>query len=90
MGCANKSSVRFVQDGRKKAVRPQCQSNSETCLELLHRWGSMTPLRQFHGVPADVIRKAEGKQFVSHPSPCLPRLCLDFRIISLGTAILIL
>ena len=27
-------------------------------------WGSMTPLRQFKGVPAEVIRKAEGKQFV--------------------------
>jgi hypothetical protein len=27
----------------------------------------MTPLRQFKGVPADVVRKAEGKQFVSHP-----------------------
>lgn len=26
-------------------------------------WGSMTPLRQFRGVPAEVIRKAEGKQF---------------------------
>ncbi|KAG6830759.1 hypothetical protein H0H92_014840 [Tricholoma furcatifolium] len=25
-------------------------------------WGSMTPLRQFKGVPADVMRKAEGKQ----------------------------
>lgn len=25
----------------------------------------MTPLRQFRGVPADIIRKAEGKQFVS-------------------------
>jgi len=25
----------------------------------------MTPLRQFKGVPTDVIRKAEGKQFVS-------------------------
>lgn len=24
----------------------------------------MTPLRQFKGVPADVVRKAEGKQFV--------------------------
>lgn len=30
----------------------------------------MTPLRQFRGVPADVIRKAEGKQFVS-PLRCL-------------------
>lgn len=27
----------------------------------------MTPLRQFKGVPQEVIRKAEGKQFV-----CLP------------------
>jgi hypothetical protein len=26
----------------------------------------MTPLRQFKGVPKDVVRKAEGKQFVSH------------------------
>ncbi|KAJ8517086.1 hypothetical protein ONZ45_g5700 [Pleurotus djamor] len=26
-------------------------------------WKSMTPLRQFKGVPADVVRKAEGKQF---------------------------
>jgi len=25
----------------------------------------MTPLRQFKGVPTDMIRKAEGKQFVS-------------------------
>jgi len=25
----------------------------------------MTPLRQFKGVPTEVIRKAEGKQFVS-------------------------
>lgn len=28
-------------------------------------WGSMTPLRQFKGVPGEVVRKAEGKQFVS-------------------------
>ena len=32
---------------------------------LLPRWASMTPLRQFKGVPAEVTRKAEGKQFVS-------------------------
>lgn len=25
----------------------------------------MTPLRQFKGVPPEIIRKAEGKQFVS-------------------------
>jgi hypothetical protein len=34
------------------------------------RWGSMTPLRQFKGVPSEVIRKAEAKQFVSGPAPC--------------------
>jgi hypothetical protein len=28
-------------------------------------WSSMTPLRQFRGVPTEVVRKAEGKQFVS-------------------------
>lgn len=26
-------------------------------------WGSMTPLRQFKGVPTDVIRRAERKEF---------------------------
>ncbi|KAI0070649.1 Sec63-domain-containing protein [Panus rudis PR-1116 ss-1] len=26
-------------------------------------WGAMTPLRQFRGVPGDIIRKAESKQF---------------------------
>lgn len=34
-------------------------------LILIIRWGSMTPLRQFKGVPQEVVRKAEGKQFVS-------------------------
>ena len=29
----------------------------------------MVPLRQFKGVPQEVIRKAEGKQFVSRPLP---------------------
>jgi hypothetical protein len=33
-----------------------------------YRWGSMTPLRQFKGVPQEVIRKAEAKQFVSASS----------------------
>lgn len=27
----------------------------------------MTPLRQFKGVPQEVVRKAEGKQFVRIP-----------------------
>lgn len=31
----------------------------------------MTPLRQFDKVPADVIRKAEGKQFVSQSHHCI-------------------
>ena len=43
---------------------------ARACLDLCkmaekRMWGSMTPLRQFKGVPAEVIRKAEGKQFVS-------------------------
>ena len=38
------------------------------------RWGSMAPLRQFKGVPTEVIRKAEGKQFVS--DICLPTVLL--------------
>ena len=36
----------------------------------LLRWGSMTPLRQFKGVPAEVVRKAESKQFVR--AACFP------------------
>ncbi|KAJ3846706.1 Sec63 Brl domain-containing protein [Lentinula lateritia] len=41
---------------------------AKACLELCkmvekRMWGSMTPLRQFKGVPQEVIRKAEGKQF---------------------------
>ena len=38
----------------------------EMCKMVERRmWSSMTPLRQFKGLQADVIRKAEGKQFVS-------------------------
>ncbi|KAJ3992635.1 putative RNA helicase [Lentinula boryana] len=41
---------------------------AKACLDLCkmvekRMWGSMTPLRQFKGVPNEVIRKAEGKQF---------------------------
>lgn len=41
---------------------------AKDCLSLCkmverRMWGSMTPLRQFKGVPAEVVRKAEGKQF---------------------------
>jgi pre-mRNA-splicing helicase BRR2 len=37
----------------------------------VYRWASMTPLRQFKGVPGEVIRKAEGKQFVSDDLSCM-------------------
>ena len=55
---------------------------------IVSRWGSMTPLRQFKGVPTEVIRKAEGKQFVSglHSNIVRP-LILVFN--SHGTVILI-
>ena len=34
-------------------------------------WASMTPLRQFTGIQADIVRKAEAKQFVSFATmPC--------------------
>ena len=55
-----------MQDGREKDVRPFYLRN--LCIAftfLLVGWASMTPLRQFKGVPAEVIRKAEGKQFVT-------------------------
>ena len=35
----------------------------------IYRWSSMTPLRQFKGVPPEIVRKAEGKQFVSFGQP---------------------
>ena len=42
---------------------------AKACLDLCkmvekRMWGSMTPLRQFPDVHPQVIRKAEGKQFV--------------------------
>jgi len=48
------------------------------------RWGSMTPLRQFKGVPAGVIRKAEGKQFVSDRCPPIVSLLTMTVFHSLG------
>jgi pre-mRNA-splicing helicase BRR2 len=44
-------------------------------------WGSMTPLRQFKGVPTEVIRKAEGKQFVSFSADITTRNILICRIV---------
>ena len=55
-----------MQDGREKDVRPFYLRDLHVAFTLLlPRWASMTPLRQFKGVPAEVIRKVEGKQFVS-------------------------
>ena len=47
----------------------------------------MTPLHQFKGVPADVIRKAEGKQFVSNA--VFRFLCVHNSVLSLGIGALI-
>ena len=38
-------------------------------------WGSMTPLRQSKGVPNEVVRNAEGEQFVSTCSAPMCDLC---------------
>jgi pre-mRNA-splicing helicase BRR2 len=54
-----------------------------------NRWGSMTPLRQFKGVPTDVIRKAEGKQFVSRSIRVLLFLKMIDSCYSPGTVTLI-
>ncbi len=52
-------------------------------------WGSMTPLRQFKRVPADVLRKAEGKQFVCfYPHSLVSQSVLTTsNFCSLGTVI---
>ena len=49
----------------------------------------MTPLRQFKGVPAEVIRKAEGKQFVSNTCPPIVSLLTMAVFHSLGIVTLI-
>ena len=61
-----------MQDGREKDVRPfRLRVLDIAYLLPVCRWASMTPLRQFKGVPAEVIRKAEGKQFVSDDFVCM-------------------
>jgi hypothetical protein len=49
----------------------------------------MTPLRQYKGVPAEVIRKAEGKQFVSDICPHIVSLLTMPVFHSLGIVTLI-
>ena len=71
MGCSGQSSSQPVQDGREKNVRPFYLRDLRIAFTfLLARWASMTPLRLFKGVPAEIIRKAEGKQFVSDDFVC--------------------
>ena len=64
MGCTGPGVSCAVQDGRAANVSLGL-TTILSCLTNGIRWGSMTPLRQFKGVPQEVIRKAEGKQFVS-------------------------
>lgn len=45
----------------------------------------MTPLRQFRGVPQEVIRKAEGKQFVSFSFNKIILLPLSAVLLALGS-----
>jgi len=73
MGCSGQSSSQPVQDGREKNVRPFDPRHLDIAYlhPPLYRWASMTPLRQFKGVPAEVVRKAEGKQFVSGGLVCM-------------------
>jgi hypothetical protein len=44
----------------------------------------MTPLRQFKGIPTEVVRKAEGKQFVSIISFCIFAFLTSHLTLSLG------
>ncbi|KAF8886795.1 putative RNA helicase [Infundibulicybe gibba] len=56
----------FVQQSAGRILRWAVPAKAalDLCKMVEKRmWGSMTPLRQFKGVPADVVRKAEGKQF---------------------------
>ncbi|KAG2058635.1 DNA polymerase theta/eta [Suillus hirtellus] len=56
-GFALVADMVFVQQSAGRILRAMF----EICLK--RGWGSMTPLRQFKGVPQEVIRKAEVKQF---------------------------
>ncbi|KAG6370453.1 hypothetical protein JVT61DRAFT_12075 [Boletus reticuloceps] len=53
----------IVPDGQAMNVSPSISVLVLSCLTDGIRWGSMMPLRQFKGVPQEVIRKAEGKHF---------------------------
>jgi hypothetical protein len=48
------------------------------------RWRAMIPLRQFKGVPSEVVRKAEGKQFVS-PLIIIVGLIIDLLSLAVGS-----
>ena len=84
VGLFPKSLPRSVQDGANVGINPLPLL---LLLNRLLRWGSMTPLCQFKGVPQEVVHKAEGKQFVSHTTLICDTLLTLFR--SPGTYVLI-
>ncbi|KAF8417097.1 Sec63 domain-containing protein, partial [Boletus edulis BED1] len=65
-GFALVADMVFVQQSAGRILRAMfeiCLKRGWAMPARVLRWGSMTPLRQFKGVPQEVIRKAEGKQF---------------------------
>ncbi|KAG6377557.1 hypothetical protein JVT61DRAFT_15372 [Boletus reticuloceps] len=70
-GFALVADMAFVQQSAGRILRAMLKFVSSEdglyqpgrVLRCARWWGSMTPLRQFKGVPQEVIRKAEGKQF---------------------------
>ena len=63
--CPREGCTGHVQDDRAEDVSCMVKLSMLQETHAKFRWGSMTPLRQFKGVPGDIVRKAEGKQFVS-------------------------
>ncbi|THV06223.1 Sec63-domain-containing protein [Dendrothele bispora CBS 962.96] len=62
------SAGRILRAMFEICLKPSWAVPAKACLDLWkmverRMWGSMGPLRQFKGIPTEVIRKAEGKQF---------------------------
>ncbi len=75
-GLALSSDMQYVRDSAGRLMRclfeiclkrgwaTLTDKSLALCKMVTRRmWGSQTPLRQFKGVPPEVVRKAEGKQF---------------------------
>ncbi|KIL54501.1 hypothetical protein M378DRAFT_1055664, partial [Amanita muscaria Koide BX008] len=55
---------RYLRNMLEARMAVPAKAVLDMCKEVDKRmWRSMVPLRQFKGVPAEVIRKAEGKQY---------------------------